>query len=292
MSFVTKMRAIGFVIAVTFVLSSFSACSESVKDGKDDDFFDLKDEIISHETGILRDTLASYYAEHGRYPGDLNILVEQYGLEKDVAKHFGYGHDLCYGSYRISFKGKPKGVGVGSYRTIYSEMSDTAKLILLVRELKNYHVFNERFPEDLLEYAHKEGLIFEDEIRGGKFIYSVSNDLQSFTLNGMTFWPVQGHPDEEKVAKINQLQDALDLYRLDTGRYPEDFQKLLESDLPFNFPLYDIGQFLEDEKIIYSSSDDGMIAYLNGVDIECLDDRIFNILGGLFNLRVKKSPDP
>ncbi len=138
------------------------------------------------------------------------------------------------------------------------------------------------FPRSLLEFAHKSGSCYNQEISEGDYSYSASEDLQSFTLEGDTFGappPRVSSKELDRVSRIGALAEALDGFQLRIGRYPKDLKELVSSDAE---PV-GLRKLLEGEDFTYEVSEDGKWANLEGEDVKSIIDkdrrRIEELLG-------------
>ena len=80
----------------------------------------------------VQEALASYFAEHHRYPESLDILFEQSLLRRDSQKHTDYAPEHDYGSYIASYKDEEI---VMCFGPPLSEETQNAKLMRLQKIL-------------------------------------------------------------------------------------------------------------------------------------------------------------
>ena len=234
-----------------------------------------------HELEIrnVKEALSSYFAEHHRYPESLDVFVEQSILQRDVQKHIEYFPRYGYGSYKACYKDEQIAVLFGPP---FSEESQHVKLMRLQESLMRHYRRHSHFPKSLLEFAHKSGSCCNQEISEGNYSYSVSEDLQSFTLEGDTFGappPRLSSKELDRVSRIGALAEALDGFQLRIGRYPKDLKELVSSDAE---PV-GLRKLLEGEDFTYEVSEDGKWANLEGEDVKSIIDkdrrRIEELLG-------------
>ncbi len=169
---------------------------------------------------------------------------------------------IGYGSYKIGQDGWfVRGIGGSPL----SEMSREQMTIRLRIILKGYYSANGRYPKELHEIPHKAtGSEWEEIMRRG-LAYSVSEDFQSFTLEGDTFGQPSTWPSEMRLlsteGKIQYLEINLNFFFKSNNRYPKNLQEMVSSG---EMPAWLLRDLTEGEKIIYQVAEDGKTAHLNG----------------------------
>lgn len=225
----------------------------------------------------VQEALSMYFAEHHRYPESLDIFFEQSILQGDVQKHIGYVPRYEYGSYEACYKDEQIAVLFGPP---FSEESQHVKLMRLQESLMRHYRRHGHFPRSLLEFAQKSGSCSTQEIGERGYSYTVSEDLQSFTLEGETFGappPWLSSKKLDRVSRIGVLAEALDGFQLRNDRYPKDLEELVSSDAD---PV-GLRKLLEAEDFTYEVSEDGKRANLEGKDIKSIINKDRRRIEGL-----------
>ncbi len=239
----------------------------------------------SGSSNPVLNALEEYFEEHQRYPTDLDVLVEQYGVDRDELKTYSYFPTDCYGSYWMSSRSYNEVTGEIKASGHFGEpgrRGREAKLRSLREHFRRFHSKNHYFPRDLKEFARKYVKNYEREVVAENFSYSVSGDQQSFTIDGRTFGPAVKNPDKSKA--IRSLEVSLLGYEGEYEKLPEDLQDLIDARPrdrstshnlrlreSFQKELEEAVHFLKENNFQYSISEDGNTAYLNGEDIQCID---------------------
>jgi hypothetical protein len=216
----------------------------------------------SWEARRVRNALSCYFHENGSYPGDLNALVTLSLLEDGSFESISYTPELGYGTYRLSaspwwghtiLPGPPI-----SERSLDENARKLRKLVL-----KDYYLLNGGYPETLYEISRHIAWEYWDEIRRREYQYSVSEDLQSFTLEGVTFGPPSIWPSEIRLlsteGKIQYLEIEINLFLNTHNRYPKSLSELLAPDL--------LADLTQEEDIAYEISENGKAAYINNKQV-------------------------
>jgi hypothetical protein len=238
----------------------------------------LASDMNSAGIKAVKEALRVYFFDHGRYFENLDVVFEEYGLRKELLNNIGYGRRHDYGSYTLSYSDEHIHALYGG--PPWSEQSHKAKLNELRYGLRSYYREHGRFPRDLYEYAGDDWPELTHEIDKGQYSYSVSEDLQSFTLDSKSSGPVipwYMRLDLEafdRTSKIELLAYMLELFYLDIDRYPKDLQEVIDlkeryfEDLRGLVDISDnLRHLIEGEDIIYKVSADGKSAYLDGEDV-------------------------
>jgi hypothetical protein len=247
----------------------------------------------------VQNALADYCKRHQRYPERLDDLLEEYGIDKEK---FGlyfitYVPHACYSNYTIMFNNMGGCNCKGVYRTgrfdiygaqpAYSQTGHEWKTRLVRKCLRRYHERKGAFPEDLLVFKREDGdllpFVDAENFDAQELSYAVSDDLQSFTLEGKRYESVPADP--ESTRQIETFLNALVRYTHLKNNYPDSFQDLVETHVyqglwndeekqQYQNELEEASQFLQKFEYQYSRSDNGKIAFLNGEDVNCLDPEL------------------
>jgi hypothetical protein len=147
-----------------------------------------KDIVFYWDLFTISRALKVYFEQNNSYPRHLDVLVGHSLVRKDVSKHAGYSVADHGGSFTLAYK-TPQGNIVHSGPP-FSHITREAKIDLLKNALFFYYGLNKSYPRKL-EGAFLEAISPElaEEISKGLYSYSVSEDLQHYTLDGNIVGP-------------------------------------------------------------------------------------------------------
>ena len=227
----------------------------------------------SLELNAVQRALATYFAEQGRYPETLDLFIKQGKLRKKSLTNIYYAPIYGSGSYEASwtrgekdFFGQwPICIRAGAP---FSQITQRAKAMKLRDNLRLHYTISGNYPRDLLVHANNHAHVYVTGIQSGEYEYTVSRDLQSFTMNGEFLGPPSTWSSERsvdpKADNIMLLKYVLNHFYEEKGRYPKELQELVESGMPASV----FESLTEGESIDYRISADGMAAYLDNVKLE------------------------
>jgi hypothetical protein len=221
-------------------------------------YSNLRDRDTAEESNVVTigEALSLYFKDNSRYPEDLDVLVEQYGLKQEQTQGYSYSPAYNYGSYGLGYTEET----ATEFRVMNlggpppTEMSHEALAADLVVELRMYYTGYGRYPDTLLELeiVYPKATERIEATRKEDFAYSVSEDKQSCSLDGRTIEPIPPlSPAKEKMirdGKINYLTKILLKYREDNGRFPRTLQELVSSGYNGRHPItLHMDEFLKGE---------------------------------------------
>lgn len=221
------------------------------------------------ERRILCKALSMYFAEYQRYPRDKATLVKGGFLKEGEVPHTSYMPGLGCGDYKVRGPGP---FGLGFHYADPPPLSETSRdeIVKGLRwVLKDYYSHHRQYPKDLREIPRETARGFWEEIRRKEYPYSVSEDLQSFTLDGHCFGPPYTWRSETSLlnseGKVQLLEIEVASFFSKYQRYPKNLQEMID---PSNKDTGRISERLyrdltEGENIAYRVSEDGKTAYLN-----------------------------
>ena len=225
--------------------------------------------------GTIRKTLSLYYKDNGRYPQDLGVLVKHYGLKQELTLNCYYFPSDNYGTYSLSYHDKYFwGFVTGFLKLRGPPPSEQSHEVLANSsrfELRFYYAKYGRYPDTLLEGITPQATELKAAIKKEEFVYSVSEDQQSYSLDGeesgptspSRLFPVWKDANREK--RIYYLTLILKTYRKENGRYPETLKELTGSGIRY---AHRMDEILEGADFEYHTSANGKEAFLDGKKIE------------------------
>ena len=219
------------------------------------------------EIQSVTEALSLYFAEHHRYPESLEVFFEQSLLQRSIQARISYAPRYDYGSYMAGYKDEQIHISFGP---ALSEVARNVKLRRLRGRLIQYYREHGQFPKDLHRLTLECPPGCRQVLSEGDYSYSASEDLQSFTLDGDAFGAPPPRPslkDWGRAAKIRFLAGELHSFHAENGKYPKDLEGLA------NLSIFDADEFrelLEGESFVYTVSDDGKSAHLNGKDVKSI----------------------
>jgi hypothetical protein len=211
--------------------------------------------------------LSLYFADHQRYPESLEVFFEQSLLQRSIQEHISYIPEHAFGSYRGGYKDERIHISFGPG---LSEVAHNVKLMRLRDRLMQYYRDRGRFPKDLPKLTLEGSAGCGQEFSEGEYSYSASEDLQSFTLDGETYGPPPPRPslkDWSRAAKTRYLASLLRSFQDENGKYPKDLKGLVS---PYYLDADELRELLEGENFIYTVSENGKSAHLNGKDVKLI----------------------
>jgi hypothetical protein len=207
-----------------------------------------------------------YFEQEGRYPETLEALADLGLVPEDSLKSFQYIPLDNYGNYSMEYQDEEGRVHFGpsyAYRTLGSKLNE------LKNALYAYYNATGRYPTSLKEFSQGMSSAAANGIEKMQISYWVSEHLQEFALDGITYSdpPNPGFEYESRETKVFILATMLDVYYFRNGRYPETLQKLKDSGISDSHYL---DQLLEGENINYSTAADGKDAFLDNRNINSI----------------------
>lgn len=247
---------------------------------------------IQEEEALVRKALSLYFAKHRQYPKDMEELVKESFLERGSVKHIAYWPEEGYGSYGLSCP-LPEGGCAILAGPPPREVSDEVLVAGWRERLRGYYLDHGQYPKDLQEivqeieaesgcrssecnkaipeiFRHIASDQYEEFMKRG-FDYSVSEDLQSFTLDGKTLGIPSTWPSDTKLmstdSKMQTMERWLNIFFDYNKRYPRNLKEMVD-DAHVSMPAKELKDLTEGENIVYRVSEDGKTAYLNGKQIQ------------------------